>query len=111
MPVYFVVFTGGRLYILDLAAKIDQCAEYLCKSLWGDLEFPPPFGRDALPEVSDRCMAFTSIKCTSENYSFHYKMLPFCCLSMNRCKVIMELEINIKILKKKNFFRKRTLLN
>lgn len=45
-----LVFTGGRLYILDLAAKIDQCAEYLCKSLWGDLEFPPPFGRDALPE-------------------------------------------------------------
>lgn len=62
MPVYFVVFTGGRLYILDLAAKIDQCAEYLCKSLWGDLEFPPPFGRDALPEVSDRYMAGTSIK-------------------------------------------------
>ena len=49
----FVVFTGGRLYILDLAAKIDQCAEYLCKSLWGDMEFPPPFGRDALPEVSE----------------------------------------------------------
>ena len=48
----FVVFTGGRLYILDLAAKIDQCAEYLCKALWGDMEFPPPFGRDALPEVS-----------------------------------------------------------
>lgn len=62
MHVYFVVFTGGRLYILDLAAKIDQCAEYLCKSLWGDLEFPPPFGRDALPEVSYRCMAGTSIK-------------------------------------------------
>ena len=49
----FVVFTGGRLYILDLAAKIDQCAEYLCKSQWGDMEFPPPFGRDALPEVSE----------------------------------------------------------
>lgn len=61
MPVYFVVFTGGRLYILDLAAKIDQCAEYLCKSLWGDLEFPPPFGRDALPEVSYRCMAGTTL--------------------------------------------------
>ena len=25
---------------------------YLCKAKWGDLDFPPPFGRDALPEVS-----------------------------------------------------------
>ncbi|KAK3108901.1 hypothetical protein FSP39_018217 [Pinctada imbricata] len=45
-----LVFTGGKIFILDLAAKIDQCAEYLCKAKWGDLEFPPPFGRDALPE-------------------------------------------------------------
>jgi hypothetical protein len=45
------VVTGGNVYVLDLAAKIDQCAEYLCKAQWGDIEFPPPFGRDALPEV------------------------------------------------------------
>lgn len=45
-----LVFTGGKIYILDLAAKIDQCAEFLCKAKWGDVEFPPPFGRDALPE-------------------------------------------------------------
>jgi len=43
--------TGGKVYILDLAAKIDQCAEYICKQQWGDLEFPPPFGREAFPEV------------------------------------------------------------
>ena len=41
----------GKIYILDLAAKLDQCAEFLCKSKWGNVEFPPPFGRDALPEV------------------------------------------------------------
>ena len=45
------MITGGNVYVLDLAAKIDQCAEYLCKAQWGDIEFPPPFGRDALPEV------------------------------------------------------------
>ena len=39
------------MFILDLAAKIDQCAEYMCKQQWGDLEFPPPFGREAFPEV------------------------------------------------------------
>lgn len=46
-----LVVTDKKLYILDLAAKIDQCAEFLCKAKWGDvMEFPPPFGRDALPE-------------------------------------------------------------
>ena len=38
------------MYVLDLAAKLDSTAEFLCKSQWGDVEFPPPFGRDALPE-------------------------------------------------------------
>ena len=36
--------------MLDLAAKLDSTAEYLCKATWGDVEFPPPFGREALPE-------------------------------------------------------------
>ena len=40
------------MYILDLAAKLDQCAEYLCKQTWGEIDFPPPFGREAYPEVS-----------------------------------------------------------
>ena len=33
-----------------MAAKLDSTAEFLCKSQWGEIEFPPPFGRDALPE-------------------------------------------------------------
>jgi len=45
-----LVVTNGKVYILDLAAKLDQCAEYICKQLWGDVDFPPPFGREALPE-------------------------------------------------------------
>ncbi|XP_067933516.1 ATP-citrate synthase-like isoform X2 [Watersipora subatra] len=45
-----LVITGGKIYILDLAAKLDQCAEYLCKMQWGDVEYPAPFGRDAYPE-------------------------------------------------------------
>nr|ATI22167.1 ATP-citrate lyase [Brachionus koreanus] len=45
-----LVITEDRIYILDLASKIDQTAEFLCKSKWGDIEFPPPFGRDAFPE-------------------------------------------------------------
>ncbi|KAI0240028.1 hypothetical protein LSAT2_009267 [Lamellibrachia satsuma] len=44
-----LVLTGGNIHVLDLAAKIDQCAEYICKQKWGDIEFPPPFGREAYP--------------------------------------------------------------
>ena len=35
---------------MDLAAKLDSTAEFICKQKWGEFEFPPPFGRDALPE-------------------------------------------------------------
>jgi len=48
----FTVVTGGQVYILDLAAKLDQCADFVCKQLWGEVDFPPPFGREAYPEVS-----------------------------------------------------------
>ncbi|HEC82063.1 MAG TPA: ATPase [Thermoplasmatales archaeon] len=30
---------------LDLVARIDDTAAFECASKWGDLEFPPPFGR------------------------------------------------------------------
>lgn len=45
-----VVTADKKIHILDLAAKLDQCAEYLCKQYWGDIDFPPPFGREAFPE-------------------------------------------------------------
>lgn len=45
-----LVVTDNQVFILDLASKIDQTADYLCKSKWGDIDFPPPFGRDAYPE-------------------------------------------------------------
>ncbi|XP_072022744.1 ATP-citrate synthase-like [Amphiura filiformis] len=39
-----------KVYILDLAAKIDATAEFICKKEWGDIDFPPPFGREAFAE-------------------------------------------------------------
>ena len=47
---YISVVTDSKVYVLDLAAKLDQCAEYICKQHWGDITFPPPFGREAYPE-------------------------------------------------------------
>lgn len=46
-----LVVTANAVYVLDLASKLDQTAEYLCASKWGAIEFPPPFGRDAYSEV------------------------------------------------------------
>uniref|UniRef100_A0A668TJ32 ATP-citrate synthase n=1 Tax=Oreochromis aureus TaxID=47969 RepID=A0A668TJ32_OREAU len=45
-----LVVTQDGVYVLDMAAKIDATADYICKAKWGDLEFPPPFGREAYPE-------------------------------------------------------------
>jgi len=41
-----LVITKDNIYILDLAAKLDSTAEFICKSAWGDVDFPPAFGRD-----------------------------------------------------------------
>jgi len=45
-----LVVTGSSIHILDLAAKLDSTADYLCRSSWGEIDYPAPFGRDAYPE-------------------------------------------------------------
>ncbi|CAG2166518.1 unnamed protein product [Oppiella nova] len=45
-----LVVTKNGIYVLDLAAKLDSTAEFICKQKWGEFEYPPPFGRDAFPE-------------------------------------------------------------
>jgi len=50
MEINPLVITSGKVYILDLAAKLDATADFVCRSKWGDVEYPPPFGRDAYPE-------------------------------------------------------------
>ncbi|XP_062517479.1 ATP-citrate synthase-like [Corticium candelabrum] len=45
-----LVVVDTSVYILDVAAKLDATADYLCKQLWGEINFPPPFGRKAYPE-------------------------------------------------------------
>ncbi|KAG6794650.1 ATP-citrate synthase [Apis mellifera caucasica] len=45
-----LVITENKIYILDLAAKLDTTADFICRPDWGEIDYPPPFGRDAYPE-------------------------------------------------------------
>lgn len=45
-----LVVTDESIYILDLAAKLDTTADFICRPEWGEIDYPPPFGRDAYPE-------------------------------------------------------------
>uniref|UniRef100_A0A336M202 ATP-citrate synthase n=1 Tax=Culicoides sonorensis TaxID=179676 RepID=A0A336M202_CULSO len=45
-----LVVTDDSIFILDLAAKLDATADFVCRSKWGEIDYPPPFGRDAYPE-------------------------------------------------------------
>ncbi|KAF5272799.1 hypothetical protein FQA39_LY07826 [Lamprigera yunnana] len=45
-----LVVTDEDIYVLDLAAKLDATADFICKPVWGEIDYPPPFGRDAYPE-------------------------------------------------------------
>lgn len=47
-----LVVTGDRVVPLDLAAKIDETASFLCAPQWGQIDFPAPFGRAEFPEES-----------------------------------------------------------
>jgi hypothetical protein len=46
------VVVGDKVVPLDLAAKIDETASFLCGPQWGPLDFPAPFGRAEFPEES-----------------------------------------------------------
>lgn len=52
LSIPFAVVTEEGVYVLDMAAKVDATADFICKPKWGDVEFPPPFGREAYPEVN-----------------------------------------------------------
>lgn len=44
MEINPIVFVDGRVTPLDMAAKIDETASFLCGQKWGEIDFPAPFG-------------------------------------------------------------------
>jgi len=45
-----VAVTKDSVAPLDLAAKLDSTAEFVCSDKWGNVEFPAPFGRTLTKE-------------------------------------------------------------
>ncbi len=37
--------SGNNIYPLDMVARLDDTALYVCVEKWGETDFPPPFGR------------------------------------------------------------------
>mmetsp|Transcript_9088 Transcript_9088/g.13592 ORF Transcript_9088/g.13592 Transcript_9088/m.13592 type:complete len:1097 (-) Transcript_9088:51-3341(-) len=50
MEINPLVVTNDAIIPLDMAAKIDETAEFLCGKKWGTIDFPAPFGRPEFPE-------------------------------------------------------------
>ena len=47
MEINPIVVVGERITPLDMAAKIDETASFLCGPKWGEIDFPAPFGESA----------------------------------------------------------------
>lgn len=45
-----VMINDTEVFALDMAAKLDETASFVVGRQWGNIEFPPPFGRPALPQ-------------------------------------------------------------
>jgi ATP citrate (pro-S)-lyase len=50
MEINPIVLVGDQISVLDMAAKVDETASFLVGDKWGELEFPPAFGRAKFPE-------------------------------------------------------------
>ncbi|RLN53572.1 hypothetical protein BBJ29_005542 [Phytophthora kernoviae] len=50
MEINPIVLVGDQISVLDMAAKLDETANFLVGESWGTLEFPPAFGRAKFPE-------------------------------------------------------------
>ncbi len=46
----FTLDQQGQVILLDTVAEVDDCAQFRNGKRWGDLPFPPPFGRKSFPE-------------------------------------------------------------
>ena len=45
-----IVLQGDKAYLLDLVARLDDTAGFMMRDIWGDIEFPTPFGMEEQSE-------------------------------------------------------------
>ena len=63
MEINPLVVVDNKVHILDLAARLDETANFLCSETWKtrrgeNVHFPAPFGRDLSQEVRRRFSRF-----------------------------------------------------
>lgn len=55
MEINPIVVVGERITPLDMAAKIDETASFLCGPKWGEIDFPAPFGEQNACQLGPTC--------------------------------------------------------
>ena len=87
-----LVFVNGQVTGLDLAAKIDETAAFLCSDKWGDLDFPVPFGRPmtAEEEYIRELDAKTGLPQAFRSKSFEAEFGPWSLVAYRSCMLIQS---------------------
>ncbi len=64
MEINPIVVVGERITPLDMAAKIDETASFLCGPKWGEIDFPAPFGEETDKSRVTKPPLFTLRSCS-----------------------------------------------
>lgn len=75
MEINPIVVVGERITPLDMAAKIDETASFLCGPKWGEIDFPAPFGEKGSFDLDDQCrMSARSMRHTCIDKCFQHSL-------------------------------------
>lgn len=72
MEINPIVVVGERITPLDMAAKIDETAAFLCGPKWGEIDFPAPFGERLFLFIYNTLLVAIGA-CATNPFEVHYE--------------------------------------